>query len=264
MQLKDKVAVIYGAGGAIGSAVVRAFAKEGAKVYLTGHNLKTLEGVYNEITASGGKAQMDKVDAVNEQEINDHMKMLISKEGKIDITFNAISVPQTGIQGTHLLDLPIENFNLPIKTYTMSHLLTARAAAKNMITKGAGVVLSITAIPAKVAAANVGGMASSWAAMEALSRVLSAELGGYGVRVLNIRADGMPETDTITTVYGLHAKAYGMPSNKEFQIIMEGMTQLKRLPKLAEIANVATFLASDGSSGMTGTTVNVSCGSVVD
>ncbi len=264
MQLKNKIAVIYGAGGAIGRTVAIAFAHEGAKVYLTGHNLKTLESVHKEIAASGGKSEIAKVDALNEQEINDHMKALITEEGKIDITFNAISVPQTGMQGTPLLELPIENFNLPIKTYTMSHLLTARAAARNMVKNGSGVILSITAIPARLAAPNVGGMAPSWAAMESLNRILSAELGGYGIRAICMRADGIPETETITTVYGLHAKAFGMPSNKEFQGIMESMTQLKRLPKLSEIANVATFLASDGASAMTGTTVNVSCGSVVD
>lgn len=74
----------------------------------------------------------------------------------------------------------------------------------------------------------------------------------------------LPETDTITEVYGLHAEGTGMPSNKEFQGLMESMTLLKRLPKLSELANVATFMASDYASAMTGTTVNISCGSVVD
>ncbi|HXS37496.1 MAG TPA: SDR family oxidoreductase [Flavipsychrobacter sp.] len=264
MQLKNKIAVIYGAGGAIGSTVARTFASEGAKVYLTGRSLEVLEAVQKKIILAGGKAEIARVDALNEQEINAHMKALIAREGKVDITFNAIAIPQTGIQGVPLLELPIENFNLPIKTYTMSHLLTARAAAHNMIEKGSGVILSITAIPSSIAAPFVGGMAPSWAALESLNRMLSAELGRFGVRAICIRADGIPETETITEVYGLHAKAIGMPSHREFQGLMESFTQLKRLPKLAEVANVAVFMASDGASAMTATTINVSCGSVVD
>jgi enoyl-[acyl-carrier-protein] reductase (NADH) len=74
----------------------------------------------------------------------------------------------------------------------------------------------------------------------------------------------MPETDTITTVFGIHAKGAGMPSHKEFQVLMESFTLLKRLPKLSEVANAAVFLASDNASAITGTTINVTCGSVVD
>jgi NAD(P)-dependent dehydrogenase (short-subunit alcohol dehydrogenase family) len=107
-------------------------------------------------------------------------------------------------------------------------------------------------------------MAPSWAGIEALTRTLAAETGAQGVRVACLRADGMPETDTITTVFGVHAKGAGMPSNKEFQGLMESFTLLKRLPTLTELANTAVFIASDKASAITGTTINVTCGSVVD
>ena len=93
---------------------------------------------------------------------------------------------------------------------------------------------------------------------------LLIEIGSYGVRIVCLRSDGIPETDTITEVFGLHAKGAGMGSHKEFQSLMESMTLLKRLPNLHEVANTAVFIASDKASAITGTVINISCGSVVD
>jgi len=89
-------------------------------------------------------------------------------------------------------------------------------------------------------------------------------MGSYGIRVVCLRPDGIPETDTITNVFGLHARGAGMKSHKEFQSLMENMTLLKRLPTLAEVANAAVFIASDNASAITGTVINLSCGSIVD
>jgi NAD(P)-dependent dehydrogenase (short-subunit alcohol dehydrogenase family) len=264
MQLKNKTAVIYGAGGAIGSAAARAFAQEGAKVFLTGKNKQLLDGIVKDIIAQGGSAEAHQVDALDQDAVNNHLKSLIEKEGKLDISFNAIGIHQTGVQGIPLLELTPEGYMNPISTYSKANFITATAAAKHMAQKKAGVILTITAIPSRLAAPLVGGMAPSWAGIESLTRVLAAEMGSHGVRVVCLRADGMPETDTITTVFGVHAKGAGMPSNKEFQGLMESFTLLKRLPKLSEVADTAVFLVSDKASAITGTTINVTCGSVVD
>ena len=104
----------------------------------------------------------------------------------------------------------------------------------------------------------------SWAAIEAMTRGFASELGMHGVRVVCLRADGMPETDTIAEVFGLHAKVMGMNSHKDFEAFMQNMTLLKRFPKLAELADTAVFVASDAASAITGTTINVTCGFVVD
>ena len=264
MILKNKNAVIYGAGGAVGKAVARRFAQEGATVFLTGRNISTLETLAKEIIAAGGKVQASIVDALDEGAINDHLDTVAEKFGSIDISFNATGIPQTGIQGIPLARLSAENFVLPIATYAKSNFQTAKAAAKHMVAKGAGVILTLTATPSRLAAPLVGGMAPAWAAIESLTRTLAGELGPLGIRVICLRSDGMPETDTITEVFGLHAEGAGMPSNKEFQRLMESITLLKRLPKLSEVANVAAFMASDQASAMTGTVVNLSCGSVVD
>jgi NAD(P)-dependent dehydrogenase (short-subunit alcohol dehydrogenase family) len=264
MILKNKNAIIYGAGGAIGSAVARAFAREGARVFLTGHSLDPLQALAEKIAMEGGSAEVGLVDATNEHDVNKNFGRVLEKVKKIDISFNAISTPQTGVQGIPLLELTPEAFVFPINLYAFSHFLTAKAAGKHMIANGSGVIINLTATPSRKAAPLVGGMAAAWSVIEAFTRTLAGELGPHGVRVVCLRPDGIPETDTITEVFGLHAKAYGMPSNKDFQSLMESMTLLKRLPNLAEVANTAAFIASDQASAITGTVINLSCGSLVD
>src|SRR5258708_39020212 len=98
----NKNAVIYGAGGAIGGAVARAFAREGATVFLTGRGLKEAESVADEIRAAGGKAEAAQVDALDEAAIEKHLSDVEASAGSGDISFNAISIPDATILGVHL------------------------------------------------------------------------------------------------------------------------------------------------------------------
>jgi NADP-dependent 3-hydroxy acid dehydrogenase YdfG len=84
MMLKDKVAVIYGAGGAIGSAVARASASEGAKLFLTGRHLAPLEAVAKDVVAAGGSAEAAEVDALDEQAVDRHLQSVIDEVGRCD------------------------------------------------------------------------------------------------------------------------------------------------------------------------------------
>jgi NAD(P)-dependent dehydrogenase (short-subunit alcohol dehydrogenase family) len=263
MLLENKNAVIYGAAGAIGSAVARKFAREGARVFLTGRNLAALDAVAKEIAEAGGVAETAVVDAVDEQAVEAHADEIVQEAGTLDISLNAISVPQKGIQGTPLVQLPLENFQLPVNTYATSHFLTMRAAARRMVPQGSGVILTLTALPGKLSAPLVGGMAPSWAGIEALTRILSAEVGQYGVRVVCLRPDGLPETATIDVVYSQHANTMGITVD-EYQTMIDGLTHRKRAGTLAEVADVAAFLASDQASILTGTVVNMSGGSTAD
>lgn len=264
MLLANKTAVVYGAGGAIGSAVARAFAQHGATIFLTGRNAKIIEKIAHEIIHAGGRAEASVLDATDEQAVRSHLQYVANKTGKIDISFNAIGIPQTGVQGIPLLTLSTDGFMLPIATYSRSHFITAQAAGRHMVTQQSGVILTLTATPAKAAAPLVGGMAPAWSAIEALTRTLATELGPQGIRVVCLRSDGLPETDTITEVYGLHAEGAGLDSHKAFQSLMEGMTLLKRLPTLQQVGETAAFIASDAAGAITGTSINLSCGSLVD
>lgn len=264
MVLENKNAVIYGAGGAVGGAVARAFAREGARVFLTGRNLAKVETVAKDIIAAGGKAETAQVDALNEAAVEEHIAAVVKKAGTIDISFNAITpVPQPGTQGIPIAQLSVESFTAPITAYMRSYFLTARTSAQRMVENKSGVILVHTPEPARLGAPLVGGMGPAWAAMEAFNRNLSAEFGSYGIRAVCIRSSGLPETHTIEVVFGLHAKAMGIPQD-QFLKFVEGMSHRKRSTTLAEVANTAVFLASDRASGMTGTVANLTGGMIVD
>jgi NAD(P)-dependent dehydrogenase (short-subunit alcohol dehydrogenase family) len=263
MRLDNSNAIVYGAGGAIGGAVARAFAREGARVFLAGRTSGPVEAVAKEITAEGGFAEAAQVDAMDAAAVREHAKAVIVDHGGIDISFNAIGLPQPGVQGTALVDLDLDRFTAPIHTYLTSHFLTAQVAGRHMAERGSGVILTLTASPSRMALPFLGGMGPSWAGIEALTRGLAAELGPRGVRVVCLRPDGIPETATIDVVYGLHARALGI-TREEFTAMMAERTLLRRLPTLAEVAGAAVFLASAEATAMTGTVLNLSGGSFAD
>src|SRR2546427_1829776 len=184
MMLKDKVAVIYGAGGAIGGAVARAFAAEGAELFLTGRHLAPVEVVAKDVVSAGGSAEAAEVDALDEQAVDKHLQSVIDQAGRVDISFNAVGIPDAKILGVPLVELNVEQFSLPIAAYARSYFLTARLAARRMVPNKSGVIMTVTAIPARTATPLNGGYGPALAAKEALTRDLSAELAPQGIRVV--------------------------------------------------------------------------------
>ena len=263
MMLKDKVAVIYGAGGAVGGAVARAFAREGATLYLTGRLLAPVQALANDIVSAGGSAEAAEVDAVDEQAVERHLQSVIDKAGCIDISFDAIGIPDTGVVGVPLIDLDVEQFVLPIMAHARSYFLTARLAARRMIPNNSGVIMTVTALHSRMGIPLVGGYGPAQAVKEALTRDLSAELAPHGIRVVGLRPQAMPEADTIKEAFEPRARATGM-TWEQFQEFLASRTHSKRLMTLEEMANVAAFVASDKASGLTGTTVNLTMGSLDD
>jgi NAD(P)-dependent dehydrogenase (short-subunit alcohol dehydrogenase family) len=261
-MLKDKVAVIYGGGGAIGGAAARAFGSEGARVFLTGRTMAPVEVVANEIVSAGGLAEAAAVDAGDEEAVDGHLQAVIDKAGRVDVSVNAIGIPNPSVREP-LVDLDVEQFCLPIATYTRSYFLTARLAARRMVRNRSGVIMTVTATPSRTGTPFVGGGAPAMAAVEALTRDLSAELAPQGIRVVGLRPQGIPETPRIREAFGLYAEASGM-SWEQFQESLASRTHTRRLSTLADMANAAVFVASDKASGLTGTVVNLSMGSLDD
>jgi len=261
MLLQDKKAVIYGGGGAVGGVVARAFAREGAEVFLAGRTLATLDKVANEITALGGVAETAQVDALDEAAVEKHVAVVAEKAGRIDILFNAIGMQD--VQGKPLIEMSLEDFTRPITIATRTQFLTARTVARRMIQQGAGVILTITAGPARRAFSNVGGFDVACTAIEGLWRTFAAELGSYGIRLVIIGSAGSPDTPDVQETLKLHAKATGK-SLEEVLAASGSSTLLGRLPSVIEVANAATLMASDYASAMTGVIANVTCGYIVD
>jgi NAD(P)-dependent dehydrogenase (short-subunit alcohol dehydrogenase family) len=263
MLLKNKIAVIYGAGGGIGGAVAHAFAREGAKLFLTGRRRPPIEAIAKEIAWDGRFAEAAEVDAFDEHAVDRHLQSVIDTAGRVDISFNAVGLPNAKILGVPLVELDVEQFSLPIATYITSYFLTARLAARRMVANKSGVIMTVTALHSRTGIPLVGGYGPAMAAKEALTRDLSVELAPYGIRVVGLRPQGMPETRTIKDDFEPRAKASGM-TWKQWQELLASRTHPRRLMTLEEMAEVAVFVASDKASGMTGTTINLTMGSLDD
>jgi 3-oxoacyl-[acyl-carrier protein] reductase len=246
--LENKNAIVYGAAGAIGGAVARAFARDGARVFLAGRTLATLEEVAADIRAQGGTAEAAQVDALDKASVDAHADRVVAAAGRIDVSFNAVSV--AAVQGVPLTELSVEDFLAPINGLCRTNFLTATAAARHMAAQGAGVIVTVTASSAKETRHEMGGFSLANAAIEALTRTLAGEYGRRGVRVVGFRSNFTPETYP------------GAPD--EMLAPLLNNTLLGRLPRLAEHAATAVYLASDGAAAMTGGMVNLTCGAIID
>lgn len=255
MLLQGKIAVVYGAGGKIGGATARAFAREGAKVYLAGRSMPKVEEVARDIRQSGGEAEAAAVDAMDREAIEQYLEQVVGREGRIDISFNAIGI-RGDLQGTPLLEMACDDFALPVLTGVTTHFLTATAAARHMVKERSGVILTLSTSAAVLSGRDrrfhlTGGFSTACSAIEAFSRSLAGEVGPQGVRVVCLRPDAIPET-------------WDGGENAEVRTYMTDGTALGRLPTLRETADAAVLMASDRASAITGAIANVTCGSVMD
>jgi 3-oxoacyl-[acyl-carrier protein] reductase len=251
MLLEGKNAVIYGAGGSIGSAVARAFAREGAKIFLAGRIRLKLEEVAQQIRSAGEVAETAQVDAIDEQAVDQHADAVAASAGSIDISFNLISVGD--VQGTPLAEMPLQDFERPVMTAVRAQFLTSRAAARHMISQGSGVILFFGGYGDPVPDYYIGGFQVALNAIESLRRQLASELGGHGIRAVTLQTGGVPETIP---------KSFDVREGITEGIV--GQTMLKRAATLEDVGNVAAFAASDHARTMTATALNISCGAIVD
>ncbi|GLQ52794.1 SDR family NAD(P)-dependent oxidoreductase [Devosia nitrariae] len=260
MLLKDKVAIIHGAGGKIGGATARAFAREGARLYLAGRTLDKVKAVADEITAAGGTAEATEVDALDEAAVRAHADDVAKKAGRIDLTFNAVWI-RGDLQGTRLIDMQVEDVLTPITVAARTHLITAVAAARHMVEQGSGTILTLSSSGSHLSGRDQmkhapGGFGIACTTIEALSRTLAGELGPKGIRVVCVRSDAIPETWSTDPA---HAEQIN-----DFKTYMTAGTVLGRMPTLAEVADATVLAASDHARAITGAIMNVTCGSVLD
>ena len=240
-------------GGSLGGAVAKALAAAGATVFLTGRNIDSVQKTADKILALGGKASVDVVDAFDEVAINAHIEKVVQKTGTVDISFNAAGVDVA--QNIPLIDMVVDDFVRPITQTMQTNFLTAKAAGKIMKKQGSGVILSLTATPGGIGYPYTGGFAAACCAVESFSRNLAAELGVHGVRVVNIRSGGSPDSSIFKNAIDHDPETMKVVLQK-----MEADTMLKQMPLMADIANAAVFLASDMAGKITGVTIDVTSG----
>jgi 3-oxoacyl-[acyl-carrier protein] reductase len=262
MLLENKNAVVYGGAGSIGRAVAAAFAREGARVFLAGRTLATLDEVAEELSAAGGAVETAQVDALDERAVDAHADAVASKAGGIDVSFNAIG--RDDLHGFRLLDMSFEDFVRPIEVAMRTHFLTTRAAARHMTRQRSGVIMAITATTARLAIPEIGGTGVAFDAIESQCRQWACELGRHGVRVVWLQTTGLPEAlaDAVEVFPAYGTGSENGMTRPELIAWMRRFTQLNRLTTLAEVGDVAAFIASDHAAAMTATAVNLTCGQV--
>jgi 3-oxoacyl-[acyl-carrier protein] reductase len=254
MLLEGKRAVIYGGGGSIGGAVARAFARQGARVFLAGRTLATLEEVAEEIRSAGGAAETAQVDALDADAVDRHADAIAAEAGGIDVSFNLITHPHT--HGIPLAEMDVDDFMAPVETAARTTFLTARAAARHMIKQRSGVILAFGGPGDRSPPTRdyyLGGTQLAFDAIETLRRQFSVELGEHGIRFVTLSTGGIPES-----------LPEGFEGRQKIVDGIEGQTMLNRAATLEDVGNAAAFAASNWAKAMTAATLNISAGALVD
>jgi NAD(P)-dependent dehydrogenase (short-subunit alcohol dehydrogenase family) len=259
--LEKKTAVVYGGGGAIGSAVAEAFAEQGAHVIVAGRTRSSLERVVDPLTERGLSAEATQVDALVESEVEAHLDGVVAEHGGIDISFNAIGVAY--ILGAPLHEIPVDSFVAGVADAMRTNYLTGVGAARRMAARHTGVVLGITASPARRPLANQGSFSAAGGAIEALCRQIATDYGPQGVRAVCIRSAGSTDAPGVDGAMAALAEREGI-SRDAFEARIADRNLLKHMPRLREIANLAVLAASDLASSMTGVIANGTCGEATD
>jgi 3-oxoacyl-[acyl-carrier protein] reductase len=262
MMLENKTAAIYGAGGAIGGTVARAFAAAGARVYLAGRSRARLEKVANDI---GDAASLAEVDALDELAVAAHADSVAADAGGIDIALNAVSFPF--VHDTPFAELAVEEVMHPIDSYLRTNLIITKAVARHMAARRSGAILTFSAGASRVGAPGSLGYGTTCAAIEILTQRLAIELGPSGVRVVCLRphliADGPSNGSYSGELFERRAAAAGVSVEQWLAQWAENVTLLGRLPTLAQVAEAAVFLASEHAGAITGAVVDLTCGNAV-
>jgi NAD(P)-dependent dehydrogenase (short-subunit alcohol dehydrogenase family) len=249
--LESKNCIIYGAGGALGSAIARKFASEGANVFLCGRTRAKLEAVAAEIPG----AEVAELDALDGAAVDEHARGVAQRAGSVDVSFNLAT--RGDVQGIPLVEMSAEDFTRPVTNGLLQTFNTATSAARIMAAQGGGAILSLTSGSSKGAHPGMGGTGPADAAIETFLRYLAAETGRQGVRVLGIYTAGVRGTVSREKLREVNESA---PDPDAVDRMLSGMAWLGRTPRVEDVAETAAFLASDRASGITANIVNVTCG----
>jgi 3-oxoacyl-[acyl-carrier protein] reductase len=246
-RLKNKVAIVTGAGQGIGKAIAMELAKEGAKVVVSDINEETIEKTVEEIKKSGAEAIGIKVDVSNSAEVEDTVKQTLDQFKRVDILVNNAGI----CKAIQVTDMSEDEWDKTLAVNLKGVFLCSKAVLPKMVEQKYGKIINIASIAgAKVAWTKTSHYSASKAGIVGLTRNLASDYGRYGINV-NAVAPGAIETKMLDSVL----KELGMTRKQVIQGIPLG-----RIGQPEDIAKLVAFLASDDSNYMTGQTIIIDGG----
>ena len=245
-KLEGKIAVVTGASKGIGAAIARQLAAEGAAVAVNySSSREGAERVVREIEAAGGKAVAVQADLSSEPDVRRLFKETVAALGAPDILVNNAGI----YEFAPLEDVTPSHFHQQFDLNVLGLLLASQEAARYFGQRG-GSIINISSVVSTLALPNASVYSATKAAVDAITRSLSAELGPRGIRV-NAINPGMVETE------GAHAAGV---IQGEMRTQIEAQTPLGRIGQPGDIAGAAVFLASADAAWITGETLHIAGG----
>lgn len=246
-RLANKVAVITGASKGIGAEIAKQYAAEGASVVVNYASSKAgADQVVSQITAAGGKAIAVQANVANQADITELFNQAIKAFGRVDILVNNAGI----YEFSPLEAVTEEHFHKQFNLNVLGLILTTQEAVKHFGDKGGSVINVSSLVSGTYAPATGAVYSATKAAVDAVTRSLSKELGPRKIRV-NAINPGMVETE------GLHAVGF---AESDFRTTIEGQTPLGRIGQVNDIAPAAVFFASDDAAWITGEALYIAGG----
>lgn len=245
----NKVALVTGGTSGIGSATALAFAREGAKVVISGRREKEGNDVVRQIKEKGGEAVFVKTDVSNEADVAALMTKTLSSYGRLDAAFNNAGIEgETGKQ-TH--EQSKENYRQVMDINVLGVLLAMKHQIPVMLKNGGGSIVNNASVGGLVGFPGAGVYVASKHAVIGLTKTAALEYAAQRVRV-NAVSPGAIVTPMLDRFTG--------GAGSEFQKALEGMHPIGRLGRAEEIAEAVLWLCSEQASFVTGQSLAVDGG----
>ena len=262
--LQGKHAAVFGAGGSIGAAVAKQFAAEGAEVFLSGRTKANVDAVAREIAAMEGRAHPAVLDALDAGAVGEYLDGIAQQSGRIDVVFNAIGpLPSDYGNGKRAVDLPVDEFMVPLMTVVKSQFITAAAAARRMVPQRSGVIIFLTGSTARGHVAGGSAIGTAFGAIETFMENLAFEISPSGVRSVCLRTTANVDSGAIQRTMDIMAAKSG-GAREQLIAGIASLNFLKVPASISDTAKAVAFLASDQARLFTGTVVNSSAGAALD
>ncbi len=256
MQMKDKIAVVTGAGSGIGREIALAFAREGAKLGIADVNLDGANAVAKEIGKAGGEAIGLRMDVTKEAEVDGAVETLVKTLGGLDVM-----VSNAGIQHIDPLDkLSYADWRKVVSIHLDGGFLVTRAALRQMYKQGrGGAIIYMGSVHSHEASPLKAPYVAAKHALLGLCKTVAKEGAEHGVRA-NVICPGFVRTPLVEKQIPEQAKDLGISEEEVVKKVMLGQTVNGEFTTLEDVAGLAVFLAAFPTNALTGQSVVVSHG----